>query len=88
MGQPHGKVKLYVANISYDATDKDLQEFFSQHGTVKEASIIMDRETHKSRGFGFVQMNTPVEAERALALDGEKFMGRTITVSFARERER
>ena len=83
----NSKTRLYVARLSYDAQNRDLMELFSQHGTVKEAKVIMDRETGKSRGFAFVEMNSAVEAERALALDGEKILGRNIAVSFAREKE-
>lgn len=84
MGQE--KTRLYVSKISYGMRDQDLHELFSEYGTVKEAKVIIDRKTKLSRGFGFVEMNTAVEAERCLALDGIKSMGRTIEVSFARER--
>lgn len=86
MGQ-NSKTRLYIAKINYSSEDRDLQEFFSQYGTVKEAKVITDRDTGKSRGFGFVEMNTSEEANRALAADGEELDGRKIGVSFARERE-
>lgn len=81
------KTRLYVAKLHPDADSQALKDLFSNHGTVKEARVIKDRETHKSRGFGFVQMNNPVEAERALALNGEKFMGKVLNVTYAREKE-
>ena len=81
-----GKTRLYVAQINYQATDKDLHDLFAEYGTVKEAKIINDRNTGKSRGFGFVEMNTPAEAEASLALDGERFMERNIAVSFAKDK--
>jgi RNA recognition motif-containing protein len=71
--------KLYVGNISYDATGDDLKELFSAHGTVKEA-VVIDR-----KGFGFVTMGTPEEAEKAkTAIDGFDFQGRKVKVDEAR----
>ncbi len=71
--------KLYVGNISYDATGDDLKELFSAHGGVKEAIVI------ERKGFGFVTMNSPEEAEKAkIGLDGKDFQGRTIKVDEAR----
>lgn len=82
------KTRLYVANLSYQAVDRDIMEIFQEHGTVKEAKVMFDRDTEKSRGFAFVEMNSPAEAERALAADGETVFGRKITVTYARERNR
>ena len=71
--------KLYVGNISYDSTGDDLKTLFAAHGGVKEAIVI------ERKGFGFVTMNSPEEAEKAkTALDGKEFMGRTIKVDEAR----
>jgi len=71
--------KLYVGNLSFDATDEDLKELFSSHGEVKEIKII------ERKGFGFVEMSSPEEAEKAKeALNGKEFQGRTIRVDEAR----
>lgn len=73
--------KLYVGNLSYSVTDKQLEELFSQHGQIKEVTII------GSKGFGFVEMSDATEAEKAKeALDGESFEGRTLRVDEARPR--
>ncbi len=82
------KTRLYVANLSYKAVDRDIMEVFESFGIVKEAKVMFDRETGKSRGFAFVEMNSPAEAERSLGADGEDVCGRKITVTFARERNR
>lgn len=76
--------KLYVTNIHYDAQDSDLRELFLDYGTVVSAKIVHDRETGDSRGFGFVEMSSPEEAERAIAADGERIMGREVKVCYAR----
>jgi RNA recognition motif-containing protein len=79
--------KLFVGNLSYDTTGEDLKELFSQAGTCESASVITDRATGRSRGFGFVEMSTPSEAERATnELNGHELQGRRLTVSEARER--
>ncbi len=79
---------LFVRNISYKATDQDLQELFEQIGAVKSAKIIMDRETQRSRGFGFVEMETAEDAERAIQeLTGAELLDRPIDVSLAKPRE-
>jgi len=79
--------KLYVGNLSYDAKDSDLQNLFSKYGNVQSATIITDRFTGRSKGFGFVEMASGEEAEKALALNGTDFLGRNITVSEARPKE-
>lgn len=80
--------KLYVGGVSYDATDADLKEFFSGAGTVVSATIIMDRMSGRSKGFGFVEMSSPEEAQAAIEMYNEKdMMGRSIKVSEAKPME-
>ena len=80
--------KLYVGNLSYDTRDDDLQELFSEYGQVVSAKVIMDRDTGRPRGFGFVEMGTQEEAQKAISeLDGKDFMGRAIKVNMAQPRE-
>ena len=80
--------KLYVGNLSYDTTDSDLQNLFVPHGTVESAQVIMDRDTGKSKGFGFVEMNSSDQAQAAIkALNGQEVNGRALTVNEARPRE-
>lgn len=80
--------KLYVGNLSYDVTDSDLQALFSPHGAVQSAQVIMDRETGRSKGFGFVEMNSGDEADAAInALNGQERNGRALNVNEARPRE-
>lgn len=80
--------KLYVGGISYDATDADLKDFFASAGNVVSASIIMDRMSGRSKGFGFVEMSSADEAQNAISmLDGKDMMGRSIKVSEARPME-
>ena len=77
--------KLYVGGIPYRSTEDDLRKAFEEAGTVVSASIISDRMTGRSRGFGFVEMSSPEEAQAAIdRLDGKDFDGRTLSVSFAR----
>ncbi|MEI7498671.1 MAG: RNA-binding protein [Candidatus Falkowbacteria bacterium] len=77
--------KLYVGNLSYSTTDAGLSEMFSQAGTVTSASIIIDKMTGRSKGFGFVEMASDEEAEQAIAMfNGKEIEGRTITVNEAR----
>jgi len=81
--------KLYVGNLSYSTTSEDLQELFSQVGTCESAQVISDRDTGRSRGFGFVEMSNASEAEQAIgSLNGRDLQGRELTVSEARERQR
>lgn len=77
---------LYVGNLSYDTTSDDLRDAFSEHGTVQSAQVIIDRDTGKPRGFGFVEMSDGAEAA-IKALDGTQLQGRTITVNEARPRQ-
>jgi RNA recognition motif-containing protein len=80
--------KLYVGNLSYDTTDSDLQNLFVAHGTVQSAQVIMDRDAGRSKGFGFVEMDTQDQAQAAItALNGQEVNGRTLTVNEARPRE-
>lgn len=77
--------KLYVGNLPYRAADADLTEMFSQAGTVLSASIIMDKFSGRSKGFGFVEMATLEEAEKAISMfNGYQMQGRGITVTEAR----
>lgn len=80
--------KLYVGNLPYTATEDDLKTHFSQAGTVTSVALITDRATGRAKGFGFVEMATGEEAQKAITmLHGQDFMGRTITVNVARPRE-
>jgi RNA recognition motif-containing protein len=80
--------KLFVGNLSFDLTENDLQDAFAAHGTVVEANLMMDRETGRPRGFGFITMSPPAEAQKAMdALNGKELSGRALTVNLARPRE-
>ena len=80
--------KLYVGNLSYNTTSSDLEQLFSQHGTVQSAEVISDRDSGRSKGFGFVQMGSDEEAQAAIAaLNGQEQDGRTLTVNEAKPRE-
>ena len=80
--------KLFVGNLSFNTTENDLQDMFAAHGTVTEANLMMDRATGRPRGFGFVTMSTPEEAQKAVeALNGHSVDGRALTVNLARPRE-
>lgn len=77
--------KLYVGNLAYGVTDSDLEQMFAAHGTVQSAQIIMDRDTGRSKGFGFVEMGSDAEAQAAIAaLNGTERDGRSLTVNEAR----
>src|SRR6266567_1393288 len=79
--------KLYVGNLGYGVTDGDLSKLFEAHGTVESAQIIMDRDTGRSKGFGFVEMKTDQEAQAAIAaLNGQDSGGRALTVNEAKPR--
>lgn len=81
-------VKLYVGNLPYSTTDKDLEELFAPYGTVVSASVITDRDSGRSKGFGFVEMETEEQANAAIeALNGKEFGGRNLVVNIARPRE-
>ncbi|REK20096.1 MAG: RNA-binding protein [Actinobacteria bacterium] len=80
---------LFVGNLSYATTNSDLESLFGQYGQVTKAQVITDRETGRSRGFGFVEMSTAEEANAAIeALNGKDHDGRNLTVNVARERGR
>ncbi len=80
--------KLYVGNLPYDATEDELRQLFSGTGTVASVTIITDRDTGRSKGFGFVQMATQAEAEKAASmLNGHEFHNRQLKVDIARPRE-
>ena len=80
--------KLYVGNLSYDVTDSSLQTMFEAYGAVRSAQIIMDRDTGRSKGFGFVEMDNDQEAQAAIAgLNGQMSGGRSLTVNEAKPRE-
>lgn len=80
--------KLYVGNLSYGTTDQVLQETFSKAGQVKSASVITDRDTRRSKGFGFVEMSSDEEAAKAVEMfNGIEMDGRKIVVSIARPKE-
>ena len=80
--------KLYVGNLSYDVQDRDLQQLFAQYGTVSSARVVTDRDTGRSKGFGFVEMSTDAEAEASIsALNGHEVAGRALTVNEARPKE-
>jgi RNA recognition motif-containing protein len=80
--------KLFVGNLSFDITEKDLQDAFAAHGTVVETNLMMDRTTGRPRGFGFITMNSPEEAQKAIAaLNGSQLGGRALTVNIAKPRE-
>jgi RNA recognition motif-containing protein len=80
--------KLYVGNLAYSVRDESLQQAFSQFGTVLSAKVMMDRETGRSKGFGFVEMGTDAEAQAAInGMNGQALEGRAIVVNEARPRE-
>ncbi len=80
--------KLFVGNLAYSSTEDDLRTMFAQAGTVKSVTIIKDRETGRSKGFGFVEMETQAEAQKAISmLHGQSLRERPLTVNMARPRE-
>jgi RNA recognition motif-containing protein len=80
--------KLYVGNLSYGVTDSALEQMFAAHGSVRSAQVIMDRDTGRSKGFGFVEMSNDQEAQSAIAaLNGQQVEGRALTVNEAKPRE-
>lgn len=82
------EAKLYVGNLPYNTADEDLQNLFSQAGTVKSAQVIKDRVSGRSKGFAFVEMSTAEEAQTAISrFNGQDFGGRALTVNLARPRE-
>ena len=80
--------KLYVGNLTYGVTDSALEQMFAPHGTVQSAQVIMDRDTGRSKGFGFVEMGNDHEAQTAIqAMNGQMVDGRALTVNEAKPRE-
>ena len=80
--------KIYVGNLAYGVSSSDLQQMFEAHGEVQSAQVITDRETGRSKGFGFVEMSSDQEAQAAIAaLNGKEIDGRTLTVNEARPKE-
>lgn len=80
--------KLYVGNLSYSTTEDDLRQLFSQAGNVKSVSVIKDRDTGRSKGFGFVEMGSDEDAQKAVSqFNGQSFQDRSLKVNVARPRE-
>src|SRR5262245_21364222 len=80
--------KLYVGNLTYSVSDSDLQQIFAPHGTVRSAQVVMDRDSGRSKGFGFVEMSSHEEAQAAIvALSGTQHDGRALTVNEAKPKE-
>jgi len=80
--------KLFVGNLSFNTTENDLQDAFAAHGTVTETNLMMDRETGRPRGFGFITMSSADEAQKAIAaMNGKEIDGRALTVNIAKPRE-
>jgi RNA recognition motif-containing protein len=80
--------RIYVGNLTFGTNNSDLEQLFAQHGTVVSAQVLMDRDTGRSKGFGFVEMGTDQEAQAAIqALNGKEHDGRALTVNEARPRE-
>ena len=81
-------MKLYVGNLAFQTSSEDLQQLFAQSGTVESASVVEDRDTGRSRGFGFVEMSSKEEGEAAIAqFNGNDLNGRNLTVNVAKPRE-
>jgi RNA recognition motif-containing protein len=81
-------MKLYVGNLAFQTTNEDLQQLFAKAGTVESASVVEDRETGRSRGFGFVEMSSTEEGEAAISqFNGSEVNGRSLTVNVAKPRE-
>ena len=86
--EDHMSNKLFVGNLSFNTTENDLQDAFAAHGTVLETNLMVDRETGRPRGFGFITMSTPEEAQKAIdGLNGKSIDGRALTVNVAKPRE-
>ena len=80
--------RIYVGGLSYDSTEKELEDFFAEFGEVVSVAIIMDRDSGRSKGFGFVEMSSAEEAQKAItSLDGKELGGRKLTVNQARPKE-
>lgn len=79
---------MYVGNLTFESTEAEIRELFSEHGAVNEVAVVMDRETQRPRGFAFVTMNTKEGMDTAIKqLDGKSWLGRALTVNEARPRE-
>jgi cold-inducible RNA-binding protein len=88
LNSKENKMNIYVGNLSYEATDDELRELFEEFGEVSSASVIQDRESGRSRGFGFVEMPNDAEAQAAIdGLNGRDVQGRSLRVNEARPRE-
>jgi cold-inducible RNA-binding protein len=86
--EEHMNKKLYVGGLAFSVTDTQLAQLFAGHGKVESAKVITDRDSNRSRGFGFVEMNTQEEAEKAIAsLNGTLLEGRNLTVNMSKPRE-
>ena len=86
--QQNMSTKLFVGNLDFKVTENDLQDAFAAHGTVVEANLVTDRTTGRPRGFAFVTMSSPEEAQKAIdALNGKELGGRALSVNVARPRE-
>ena len=84
----HMSNKLFVGNLSFNTTENDLNDAFGAHGTVTETNLMMDRETGRPRGFGFITMSSAEEAQKAIeAMNGKDMDGRALTVNIAKPRE-
>ncbi len=80
---------LYVGNLTFNTSSAELEALFAQHGSVTKAQVITDRDTGRSRGFGFVEMGSAEDAQKAISsLDGKDLDGRSLTVNLAKERSR
>lgn len=81
--------KIYVGNLSFEATESEVEQLFGQHGEVQSVAIVTDRDTGRSRGFGFVEMTDDAQGQAAIdAIDGSELGGRSLKVNKARPRER
>lgn len=78
--------KVYIGNLPYNVSEQDIEEFFSQFGTIEDVSLIKDRDTGRLKGFGFVTFESQEAAQDSLQMDGKDFHGRAIKVSMAKER--
>jgi len=80
--------KIYVGNLSFNTTEQELEELFGQYGKITEIALIRDRVTNQLKGFGFITFDSQEGAQNALAMDGKEFLGRSLKVNMAKERER
>lgn len=80
--------KIYVGNLSYDASEDDLMDFFSAYGEIKDIKLIRDRDSGRLKGFGFIEYNDGAQAKAALEANSQKFLGRPLKVSLAKEKEK